>query len=168
MKTFTGPPVNCAYNGGFASTNFIRGDCVRFDFVIPGSDTGSHTAAVQVRSADGSTLFQTVTATQKSGGVDWYAVTPIDPAATPWQPGMVIARVMVDGNPTSDTPFFFNQLRFSGIPEVMMDIARGDTFAGVKTGNLMASVALIMILFISIIAVFSTIILPLGSTTTWP
>jgi M6 family metalloprotease-like protein len=111
VKTFTGPPVNCVYNGGFSSINFVRGDCVRFDFVIPGSDSGSHTSSVQVRSADGSTLLQTIAGVQKGGaGTDWYAVTPIDSTATPWQPGKLIARVMVDGSFGSDTPFYFNEL----------------------------------------------------------
>jgi hypothetical protein len=64
---------------------------------------------------------------------------------------------------TDNRPFFFNQLRFSSIPAVLTDMARGGTFAGVSKGNLLASVALIMILFISIIAVICTIILPLRS-----
>jgi hypothetical protein len=63
--------------------------------------------------------------------------------------------------PTDNRPFFFNQLRFSRIPQVVTQVAQGDRFGGVLKGNLIASAALIMILFISIIAVISTIILPL-------
>jgi hypothetical protein len=64
---------------------------------------------------------------------------------------------------TDNRPFFFNQMRFSSIPQVVMDIASGRTSDGVLKGNLLASVTLVLILFISIIAVISTIILPLRS-----
>lgn len=65
--------------------------------------------------------------------------------------------------PTDNRPFFFNQLRFTNIPEVVMDLAAGGTVAGGFKGNLLASVTLLIILFISIIAVICTIILPLRS-----
>ena len=63
--------------------------------------------------------------------------------------------------PTDRRPFFFNQLRFSGIPEVVGKMLDGERFEGVQRGNLMASAALMMIFFISVIAVLCTIILPL-------
>jgi hypothetical protein len=63
--------------------------------------------------------------------------------------------------PTDDRPFFFNQLRFSRIPQVVTHLIGGGTFGGVLKGNLLASAVLIMILVISIVAVVSTIILPL-------
>ena len=71
--------------------------------------------------------------------------------------------------PTDNRPFFFNQLRFSKIPGVMMDLAAGGTVAGGLKGNLLASATLLIILLISIIAVIYTIILPLRSAaTTFP
>ncbi len=63
--------------------------------------------------------------------------------------------------PTDDRPFFFNQLRFSDIPNAVMRWLRGDYFAGVIRGNLLASAVLILILFISIVAVSGTILVPL-------
>jgi hypothetical protein len=65
--------------------------------------------------------------------------------------------------PTDNRPFFFNQLRFTNIPEVVMDLAAGGTVAGGIKGNLMATATLLIILFISIVAVVITIILPLRS-----
>jgi spermidine synthase len=65
--------------------------------------------------------------------------------------------------PTDNRPFFFNQLRFSSIPHVMMHEPGVFLSPGVLKGNLLGSVALIMILFLSIIAVIITIILPLRS-----
>jgi hypothetical protein len=59
--------------------------------------------------------------------------------------------------PTDDRPFFFNQLRFSDIPKVIL----GHLGFGVIAGNLLASVDLIVILFISIVAVIATILVPL-------
>jgi spermidine synthase len=64
---------------------------------------------------------------------------------------------------TDNRPFFFNQLRFSRIPQVLRHIAGGGTFGGVFAGNLQASIILILILWISISAVIITIILPLRS-----
>ena len=34
--------------------------------------------------------------------------------------------------PTDNRPFFFNQLRFSSIPQVLMDVAAGRTSAGIS------------------------------------
>jgi hypothetical protein len=62
---------------------------------------------------------------------------------------------------TDNRPFFFNQLRFSSIPKAVMDLASGRASKGVLAGNLRASITLVLILFISVIAVISTIILPL-------
>jgi immune inhibitor A len=126
IKTFTGPPVNCTYNGGFLSTNFIRGDCVRIDFTLTGTSTGSHTAAIEFRSADGGTLFQTKTATKISGANnDWIAVTPIDPVATPWTPGRIIARAIADGANAGEASFFFNPLGATVNPAAL---ASGDRY----------------------------------------
>ncbi len=65
--------------------------------------------------------------------------------------------------PTDNRPFFFNQLRFTNIPEVVMDLAAGGSVAGGFKGNLLASATLLIILFISIVAVVCTILLPLRS-----
>jgi hypothetical protein len=66
---------------------------------------------------------------------------------------------------TDDRPFFFNQLRFSGIPTAIKSMLSGGPLAGVFKGNLLASAVLILILFISIVAVISTIIVPLRRAT---
>jgi len=62
---------------------------------------------------------------------------------------------------TDNRPFFFNQLRFRHIPEVLPRLARGELDGGVLRGNLIASVALLLILVISAAAVVVTILLPL-------
>jgi hypothetical protein len=67
--------------------------------------------------------------------------------------------------PTDNRPFFFNQLRFSGIPKAVERWLGGGHFAGVIRGNLLASAVLVLILFISIVAVIGTIIVPLLSAT---
>ncbi len=59
--------------------------------------------------------------------------------------------------PTDNRPFFFNQLRFSDIPKALL----GHLGFGVVAGNLWASVGLVVILFISIVAVIATILVPL-------
>jgi len=59
--------------------------------------------------------------------------------------------------PTDNRPFFFNQLRFSDIPNALL----GHLGFGVVAGNLWASLGLILILFISIVAVTATILVPL-------
>jgi hypothetical protein len=63
--------------------------------------------------------------------------------------------------PTDNRPFFFFQLRFSDVPKLVFDKTLG---AGVTRGNLIASAVLILILFISIIAVVETILVPLRET----
>jgi hypothetical protein len=63
--------------------------------------------------------------------------------------------------PTDNRPFFFNQLRFSNIPDVTRRLFDESLGTGVMTGNLLASAALILILFISIVAVIATILVPL-------
>lgn len=62
---------------------------------------------------------------------------------------------------TDNRPFFFNQLRFRHIPEVLPRLARGELDGGVLRGNLIASVALLLILVIAAAAVVVTIVLPL-------
>jgi spermidine synthase len=62
---------------------------------------------------------------------------------------------------TDNRPFFFNQLRFSNIPDVVRRQLNHTLEGGVIKGNLVASVVLILILFISIIAVIATILVPL-------
>jgi hypothetical protein len=59
--------------------------------------------------------------------------------------------------PTDNRPYFFNQLRFSDIPNALL----GHLGFGVVAGNLWASLGLILILFISIVAVIATILVPL-------
>jgi predicted membrane-bound spermidine synthase len=67
--------------------------------------------------------------------------------------------------PTDNRPFFFNQLPFSKIPAMVLSGAFGRTLQGVGTGvirgNLTASAALLLILFISMVGVLATIIIPL-------
>jgi predicted membrane-bound spermidine synthase len=62
---------------------------------------------------------------------------------------------------TDNRPFFFNQLRFLRIPELLHRVARRSLGEGTVRGNLIASAVLILILFISIIAVIMTILVPL-------
>ncbi len=63
--------------------------------------------------------------------------------------------------PTDQRPFFFNQLRFSDIPRVATRLARDELGDGVLRGNLIASIALVLILAIALVAVLVTVILPL-------
>jgi hypothetical protein len=63
--------------------------------------------------------------------------------------------------PTDNRPFFFNQLRFSDIPEVTQRALDRTLGGGVRRGNLTASAVLILILIISIVAVITTILVPL-------
>jgi hypothetical protein len=62
--------------------------------------------------------------------------------------------------PDDNRPFFFNQLRFSKILQATRRQIDGKG-VGVIRGNLLASVVLVLILFISIVAVISTILVPL-------
>ena len=62
--------------------------------------------------------------------------------------------------PTDNRPFFFFQLRFSDVPKLLFD----KTLGGIAKGNLIASAVLILILFISIIAVVETVLVPLRET----
>ena len=63
--------------------------------------------------------------------------------------------------PTDNRPFFFNQLRFTDIPEAARRALDRTLGGGVRRGNLTASAVLILILFISIVAVIATILVPL-------
>jgi hypothetical protein len=67
--------------------------------------------------------------------------------------------------PTDERPFFFNQLRIFDIPGLVtvLQNMRHGIYVGVWWGNLIASTVLVMILFISIIAVIATILVPLRS-----
>jgi spermidine synthase len=73
----------------------------------------------------------------------------------------------VDGAPldlsvsTDNRPFFFNQLRFLDIPSVAIRMFDRTLATGVIRGNLLASAVLMLILFISIVAVITTILVPL-------
>ncbi len=62
---------------------------------------------------------------------------------------------------TDNRPFFFNQLRFRQIPEIMPRLWNNTIAHGVMRGNLVASVVLVLILVIATIAVICTIVLPL-------
>jgi hypothetical protein len=81
--------------------------------------------------------------------------------------------------PTDRRPFFFNQLRFRDIPGLVMSRPREDAGlgllaskrerttgagSGVLAGNLTASVTLVLILWLALIAVLATIVLPLRAT----
>jgi hypothetical protein len=65
--------------------------------------------------------------------------------------------------PTDARPFFFNQLRIFDIPSLVTVVRRklNGQENGVVGGNLIASGVLAMILFISVIAVIATILVPL-------
>jgi hypothetical protein len=67
--------------------------------------------------------------------------------------------------PTDARPFFFNQLRIFDIPDLIIVLrgARNGELGGVWWGNLMATSVLVLILFISIVAVIATILVPLRS-----
>jgi hypothetical protein len=64
---------------------------------------------------------------------------------------------------TDNRPFFFNQLPFHSIPSATIRMARKTLDVGVVRGNLVASLVLMLILFISVIAVICTILVPLRS-----
>lgn len=68
--------------------------------------------------------------------------------------------------PTDARPFFFNQLRIFDIPGLIAVVRdrRDSGASGVWWGNLIASAVLVMILFISILAVIATILLPLRAS----
>ena len=59
--------------------------------------------------------------------------------------------------PTDDRPFFFNQLRLSAVPSILAN-PTGD--GGVINGNLVATAVLMLIIFISLVLVLVTIVLP--------
>ncbi|HTU49311.1 MAG TPA: hypothetical protein VMF56_01885 [Acidobacteriaceae bacterium] len=63
--------------------------------------------------------------------------------------------------PTDNRPFFFNQLRFRTIPSATLRMFHRTLAVHSLEGNLIASLVLGLILFISIIAVIVTILLPL-------
>ena len=63
--------------------------------------------------------------------------------------------------PTDNRPFFFNQLAFSRIPEAVRRKLAGAPAGGVIGGNLLAAGTLVIILFISTVAVILTIVVPL-------
>jgi hypothetical protein len=67
--------------------------------------------------------------------------------------------------PTDQRPFFFNQLRFRNIPAVLPLLARNEVGAGVFHGNLIASIALMLVVIVAAIAVVGTIIVPLRHAT---
>jgi hypothetical protein len=67
--------------------------------------------------------------------------------------------------PTDNRPFFFNQLRFRDIPMAVRLLMRGELRAGVIQGNLVASIALALILGIAALAVVFVILLPLRTAT---
>jgi hypothetical protein len=67
--------------------------------------------------------------------------------------------------PTDNRPFFFNQMRFSNMPEVIGKMFRHELGGGVLRGNLNATIALVLILVIALLAVVCTIIVPLRAST---
>ena len=100
----------------------------------------------------------------------------VDPDAEPESAvlrGMVHARSLAELDnvsettsldltvPTDNRPFFFNQLRFADIPQLVGQTLRQPLQTGVLRGNLNASITLVLILAIALIAVVCTILLPL-------
>ena len=68
--------------------------------------------------------------------------------------------------PTDNRPFFFNQMRFFDMTGVRMFLTKwqnGEPQYGVFVGNLTVFAVLLLILFISIVAVVLTILMPLRS-----
>jgi hypothetical protein len=65
--------------------------------------------------------------------------------------------------PTDARPFFFNQLRFANVPNLLRKGAIQDEIqrGGVVSGNVLASLTLLMIVVISAVLVAATIVLPL-------
>ena len=63
--------------------------------------------------------------------------------------------------PTDNRPFFFNQLRFRDIPRLIGQVRERALLDGVLRGNLTASITLMLILGIAIVAVIATILVPL-------
>jgi hypothetical protein len=63
--------------------------------------------------------------------------------------------------PTDRRPFFFNQLRFSEVPRMILRYFRGGLSPGVLWGNMTASACLLLILVLSLIAACATIVFPL-------
>ncbi len=63
--------------------------------------------------------------------------------------------------PTDNRPFFFNQLRFRDIPHYLLSDISSKLGSGVLSGNLRATIGLILLLAIAFVAVICTIILPL-------
>ncbi|MGA2649618.1 MAG: hypothetical protein ABSF28_03805 [Terracidiphilus sp.] len=65
--------------------------------------------------------------------------------------------------PTDARPFFFNQLRLFDVPS-LIKVVQHSGMGGIASGNLAASLVLMLILCLSIIAVITTILVPLKST----
>ena len=63
--------------------------------------------------------------------------------------------------PTDNRPFFFNQLRFGDIPLAIGKLLDDKLGQGVLRGNLVASITLVLIFVIAVLAVIFTIVLPL-------
>ncbi len=108
-------------------------------------------------------------------------LAPDRPAETKLMQDIVAARSIDEINrvaagtyldlsvPTDNRPFFFNQLRFSNVPDAVRRMRQGGLKGGVIRGNLLASAALVLILLISLAAVILTILLPLrGAARTAP
>jgi hypothetical protein len=103
-------------------------------------------------------------------------IDPDEPPESEVLRAMVVAKDLVELNnavatahldltvPTDNRPFFFNQLRFEDTPRMIAEIVRGHGIQpGVMRGNLLASIALVLILVIALAAVVLTILLPLRS-----
>jgi spermidine synthase len=67
--------------------------------------------------------------------------------------------------PTDNRPFFFNQLRFRTIPSAALRMYHRNLAAHSMEGNLIATLVLVLILFLSIVAVVLTILVPLRGAT---
>ncbi len=128
IKTLAPAPAACLYDGGFFSTNFVRGDCVRIDFQVTGTATGTHPVTVQLRSADGSTLLEEITGADlyhQTNTTNWSAVVPVDDAPTAWPAGRIVVRILADGANAGEGSFFFNALGATVNPAAL---APGDRY----------------------------------------
>jgi hypothetical protein len=67
--------------------------------------------------------------------------------------------------PTDDRPFFFNQLPltrpFQALTYTNMMLARGPQGGGVRQGNLVATITLLVLFFISLMFVMAAVVIPL-------
>jgi hypothetical protein len=69
--------------------------------------------------------------------------------------------------PTDERPFFFNQLRFSDALAMLSALRTVQTAPGVISGNLAATLTLLMLIVLSAVLVLITIIVPAAPSARW-